>query len=209
MATDYILYETLPYRYSPRTMSSGSAFQAHDNFDTLTRSMLEVTRYADHIARALADSKHQGTDGKQSIASIQHSDAQQSPSIQAVDVLLRPTIDWKDTTDGFVLTAATPGLRKDELKVELLDASGVWYLEVAGQTAASSEPPKDDTQTAQPQDLPKPLTVRPRYRSFSEKVRLPQGVDREAMRATYEDGLLVVTMPRAKADMKRRKIDIN
>ena len=211
MATEYILYETLPYRYSPTSMpvSSGSAFHPYDNFDTLTRSMRELTRSADFIARALADPKHQHADNKPSAASLhQPSDAQPSPSSQAMRILLRPSIDWKETADGFVLTAATPGLRKDELKVELLDASGAWYIEVAGETAASSETPKDDSQTAQPQDLAK---LRPMYRSFSEKVRLPQGVDREAMRATYEDGLLVVTMPRVKAEaeVKRRKIDIN
>ena len=209
MATDFVLYETLPYRYVPSSQRSASASNPSDNFDTLTRSMRELTRYADYIANALADPKYQETDTKQPITSIQHSDAQQSLSSPAVSLLLRPSIDWKETADGFVMTAATPGLRKDELKVELLDASGVWYIEVAGQTAASSGAPKDDTQTAQPQDLPKPFEARPRYRSFSEKVRLPQGVDREAMRATYEDGLLVVTIPRAKADMKRRKIDIN
>ncbi len=211
MSTDYILYDTLPYRYTPSSMPvrSGSAFHPYDNFDTLTRSMREVTRYADYIARALADPKHQDTDSKQPITNVQHSDAQPSPSSLAVDLLLRPSIDWKETTDGFVLTATTPGLRKDELKVELVDASGVWYIEVAGQTTTSSEPPKDERQAAQPQDLPRPFKVKTAYRSFSEKVRLPQGVDREAMRATYEDGLLVVTMPRVKEDMKRQKIEIN
>ena len=49
-----------------------------------------------------------------------------------------------------------------------------------------------------------------RYGSFCERVRLPRGVDREAMRAEYEDGLLVVTMPRAKPEgEKRRKIAIS
>ena len=41
-------------------------------------------------------------------------------------------------------------------------------------------------------------------------VRLPKGVDREAMRATYEDGLLVVSIPRVKTDnVKRQKIAIS
>jgi HSP20 family molecular chaperone IbpA len=206
--TDFFVYETLPYRFTPRTMSTSSAFHPYDNFDTLTRSMREVTRYADYIARALADPKHQEHETKH-IENTQHSDAQQSLSNQAVGLLLRPSIDWKETTDGFVLTAATPGLRKDELKVELLETSGVWYIEVAGQTAVSSGTPKDESQAAKPEESPKPFEVRTTYRSFIEKVRLPQGVDREAMRATYEDGLLVVTMPRSKADMKREKIEIN
>jgi HSP20 family protein len=192
------LYQALPCRYS---LGSGSAFHPYDSFDTLTRSMSELTRYADHISRALADPKYQ-QEYNQALAANRQQAQEQSPSSQPYELLLRPSIDWKETTDGFVLTAATPGLRKDELKVELLEAAGVWYMEVAGQTAASSEPPKDGSQTAQPQ--PKPREVRRTYRSFSERVRLPQGVDREAMRASYEDGLLVVTMPRAKAEAAKR-----
>ena len=199
------LYQTLPYLYSPRSLRGGSAFHPYDNFDTLTRSMRELTRYADHISRALADPKYQEEYNKALDASRQQ--AQESPTSQPIDLLLRPTIHWSETTDGFVLTAATPGLRKDELKVELLEASGVWYIEVAGQTAASSETPKNTDQDTSNQPHPK---VRKSYRSFCEKVRLPQGVDREAMGATYEDGLLVVRMPRAKVETsKRHKITVN
>ena len=44
MTSDILIY---PY--------GRAAFHPHDNFDTLTRSMRELTRYADHIARALAE----------------------------------------------------------------------------------------------------------------------------------------------------------
>ena len=203
---DIELYQTLPYLYSPRSMLTGSATCPYDNFDTLTRSMRDLTSYADHISRALADPKYQQEYNKAALAASKQQ-AQESPSSRPLDLLLRPTIHWNETTDGFVLTAATPGLRKDELKVELVEASGVWYIEVAGQTAASSETPKDESQdTSNP---PHPKVLRS-YRSFCEKVRLPQGVDRESMRAAYEDGLLVVTMPRAKVQTsKRHKITIN
>ncbi len=207
MATDYFLYE-IPIRSSPLGKRSRSFIHPYDNFDSLTRSMRELTRYADHIARTLADPEYDDTSKKRSIADKQQSRTHQPASSQVIDHLLRPSIDWKETADAFVLTAATPGLRKDELKVELLEDAGAWYIEVAGQTAASSDAPKHDTQTTQPQ--PKPRDVRTTYRSFSEKVRLPPDADPEAMQATYEDGLLVVTMPRAKAETaKRRTIAIN
>jgi HSP20 family molecular chaperone IbpA len=34
------------------------------------------------------------------------------------------------------------------------------------------------------------VALRATYQSFSERVRLPGGVDREGMQAKYEDGLL-------------------
>ena len=118
-------------------------------------------------------------------------------------------------THGFVLTAETPGLRKDELKVELVDASDHCVLEVSGQTAvkpAATDAAKDTDADANvgPTDAGKPQELRATYRAFKERVRLPQGVDREAMRAKYEDGLLVVTIPRVKTDgVKRRAIALN
>ena len=53
--------------------------------------------------------------------------------------------------------------------------------------------------------------LRATYRAFRERVRLPQGMDRDAMRAKYEDGLLVVTIPRAKTenDVRRKSIAIS
>ena len=198
-----LIYETLPVRTS---------YDHYDNFDTLTRSMLDLTRYADHIARALAEPS-QADLAKPAIANKadQNQQANAAVATRAPQLQLRPRIDWRETSDGFVLTAATPGLRKDELRVELLDASGDWYIEIAGQsTAAAASPRKDGADAPDNQEAAKPLQLRPSYSSFSERVRLPQGVDREAMRATYEDGLLVVSIPRVKTDnVKRQKIAIN
>ena len=198
-----LIYETYPIR---------AAYDPYDNFDTLTRSMLDLTRYADHIARALADPT-QADQTKLAVANKadQNQVANTAVATRALKLQLRPRIDWKETSDGFVLTAATPGLRKDELKVEVLDASGESYIEIAGQTtAAAASSSKDGADTPDNQEAAKPLELRASYSSFSERVRLPKGVDREAMRATYEDGLLVVSIPRVKTDnVKRQKIAIS
>ena len=196
-----LIYETYPIR---------AAYDPYDNFDTLTRSMLDLTRFADHIARALADPT-QADQTKLAVANKadQNQVANTAVATRALKLQLRPRIDWKETSDGFVLTAATPGLRKDELKVEVLDASGESYIEIAGQTTAAAAS-KDGADTPDNQEAAKPLELRASYSSFSERVRLPKGVDREAMRATYEDGLLVVSIPRVKTDnVKRQKIAIS
>ena len=213
---NYFVYETIPYSYSPLRLASSCPL---DNFDTLTRSMRDLTTYADHIARALAaDTAQQSGTRIKSNASAKPSSGQSTPraaSADPVQLTLRPSIFSRHTPDGFVLSAATPGLRKDELKVELLDDQGESFIEVSGKTLDRSQP-----HTTKDADEPhadannshaaaKAPELRATYRGFSERVRLPTGVDREAMRARYEDGLLLVTIPMEKAeDVKRQKIAI-
>ena len=209
-----LVYETIPYSYSPLILSGASPRDAYDNFDTLTRSMQDLTSYADLIARALAadSATHHSANKtrKPSAADANSNDAKAPPATaQALGLLLRPRIDWRETADGFVLTAATPGLRKDELQVDVLDATDGSYIEIAGKTADARDSHTEADKAADTADEAGPPQLRPMYRGFSERVRLPAGVDRDAMRATYEDGLLVVTMPRKRADgVKRLKVTI-
>ena len=209
-----LVYETIPYSYSPLILSGASPRDAYDNFDTLTRSMRDLTSYADLIARALAadSATHHSANKtrKPSAADANSNDAKAPPATaQALGLLLRPRIDWRETADGFVLTAATPGLRKDELQVDVLDATDGSYIEIAGKTADARDSHTEADKAADTADEARPPQLRPMYRGFSERVRLPAGVDRDAMRATYEDGLLVVTMPRKRADgVKRLKVTI-
>ena len=218
MAADgnYFVYETIPYSYSPLGLAGASPL---DNYDSLTRSMRDLTTYADLIARALAaDTDPQSSSRRRSKAasddasSRQDANARSAPA-DAFQLCLRPSIHWRQSAEGFVLSAATPGLRKDELKVELLDDQGESYIEVSGQSVdkqdqhSSKDGQESQAEAASPKETK--LELRATYRGFSERVRLPRGVDREAMRATYEDGLLLVTIPMKKADAaKRQKITI-
>ena len=213
-----LVYQTIPCSYSPLLLSSSSPRDAYDNFDTLTRSMQDLTSYADLIARALAaDAAHNRAADKtrkKSSPDTASNDPKPPPAAaQALRLLLRPRIDWRETADGFVLTAATPGLRKDELQVDVLDATDGAYIEIAGKTAdahdSQGNQATDADKAGDAGDAQTPLQLRAMYRGFSERVRLPAGVDRDGMRATYEDGLLVVTMPRKRADgVKRLKVTI-
>ena len=97
-------------------------------------------------------------------------------------------------------------------EVDVLDAAGESYIEVSGQTAVKPDPSssgkdgKDqEADTANSKETVKTVELRAMYHGFSERVRLPPDVDRNAMRATYEDGLLVVTVPRKKADHGKRQ----
>ena len=192
------------------------SFGPHDSFHQLARSMRQLSDYADHIL-GLADAADAEV-GQHTSSDASTNGRKRKPAKDASAHLrlpLRPRIDWREDANGFVLTAETPGLRKDELKVELVDASDHCVLEVSGQTAvkpAATDAAKatDADANVGPTDAGKPQELRATYRAFKERVRLPQGVDREAMRAKYEDGLLVVTIPRVKTDgVKRRAIALN
>ena len=154
-----LVYETIPYRYSPLLLSSSSPCDAYDNFDTLTRSMQDLTSYADLIARALAaDSARPSAADKtrkKSSPDTASNDPKPPPAAaQALRLLLRPRIDWRETADGFVLTAATPGLRKDELQVDVLDATDGAYIEIAGKSAEAR-----DSHSTQATDADKPAAA--------------------------------------------------
>ena len=143
MATDgnCFVYETIPSRYSPLRLASSCPL---DNYDSLTRSMRDLTTYADLIARALAADTDQQTRRKSKAAGDgasgrQDANARSAPA-DALRLCLRPSIDWRQNAEGFVLSAATPGLRKDELKVEVLDDRGESYLEISGQSVDKLDP---------------------------------------------------------------------
>jgi HSP20 family molecular chaperone IbpA len=215
MASDanYFVYETIPYSYSPLSLASSCPL---DNYHSLTRSMRDITAYADLIARVLAaDTNQRSSTGIKSKAASDASKGKDanapSASASALHLCLRPSINWRQSADGFVLSAATPGLRKDELKVELLDDRGESFIEVSGQTLDkhSSKDGEEAPADAAQSKVETKLELRATYGGFRERVRLPRGVDREAMRATYEDGLLVVTIPMNKiGEAKRQKIAI-
>ena len=201
------VHETYPYYHvSPQSLISLSAFDPADNFDTLTRSMRDLTSYADLLSRVLAQQSQASQQADQKAAPKKVAAKPADPHL--LELPLRPLIHWRETADGFVLTAVTPGLRKDQLSVELLDASGEAFIEIARKDPPAHSPrdkDKDGNKAEAGTQDAKPLEVRARYGSFSERVRLPRGVDREAMRARYEDGLLVVTIPRSKPEGEKRR----
>ena len=121
------------------------------------------------------------------------------------ELQLRPRIDWQETRDGFILTAVTPGLSKEDLVIDVLAADGAHHLEISGQTSSSSGAPPSNSTEVSSAEASKPLALRTSYRSFSHRVRLPAGVDRESLKAKYENGLLVVTMHKTSKEAPQRQ----
>nr|AFK33867.1 unknown [Lotus japonicus] len=82
-------------------------------------------------------------------------------------------VQWTETPESHIFSADIPGVRKEELKVELEDSKYLIIRTVA--VDESTEP----------------------ARKFKRKFRLPARVDLDGITAGYEDGVLTVTVPRS------------
>jgi len=97
-----------------------------------------------------------------------------------------PPVDVADTGDALVVVADLPGYDADGLAVTLSDPT---TLSLAAER---------ETETVAAADR---YVTRERQRqSVSRRVGLPDPVDEDATSATYENGLLTVTLPKRSTD---------
>ena len=99
------------------------------------------------------------------------------------------------------MSAATPGLRREDLFIEVIEESGVNYLEIS-----SNKAEKAAAQGYNSEDL----SLRTSYQGFNHKVKLPVSIDLTSLNAKYENGLLIVTIHKTEKPIsQRRKIAIS
>ncbi len=108
---------------------------------------------------------------------------------------LEVKFDVADSDDAIEVTAELPGI--DEKDVELTLDNGV--LTIKGEKKSETETKERDYY----------LSER-RYGSFSRAMRLPETVDQDKVKASFDKGVLSVTLPkRAEAKAKKKKIAIS
>ncbi|KAF8700388.1 hypothetical protein HU200_034323 [Digitaria exilis] len=90
-------------------------------------------------------------------------------------------VNWEETAAAHLFSASLPGVRKEEIRVEVEDAR---YLVIRTELAAAGAEEDDDG------------LVGGRRRGFERKFRLPGMVDTEGISAEYTHGVLTVTVPR-------------
>lgn len=101
-----------------------------------------------------------------------------------------PPVDVEETEEELVLTAELPGMRQDEIDIELENN----ILTIKGERTVEREDEREHRFH---------LWER-RHGSFQRSFTLPRTVDAEAISADYEDGLLVIRMPKAPEARGRR-----
>ena len=100
-----------------------------------------------------------------------------------------PAVDVFDTKDAVVLKAELPGMKVDDIQIEVDDN----VLTIKGERTFEERV-----------DEERYYRVERRYGSFQRSIALPQGVKADDIRATYEDGVLEVTVPKTEAEKPRR-----
>ena len=115
-----------------------------------------------------------------------------SPAMEAAAWL--PEIDVLEKDNRLITKVDLPGLKKEDVKVEVTDG----HLAISGERKREAEERKDQFYRCERE-----------YGSFYRAVPLPEGVKLEDVKATFADGVLEVSVPLpAKAETKARTIDI-
>eukprot|EP00249_Psilotum_nudum_P016850 c26019_g1_i2 orf=122-601(+) len=92
-------------------------------------------------------------------------------------------VDWRETSDAHIFKADLPGLKKEEIKVEVEDGR---VLSISGERT------KEETQGDD-----RWHRVERSYGSFLRKFRIPENVKLDELKAQVENGVLTITVPKA------------
>jgi HSP20 family protein len=102
-----------------------------------------------------------------------------------------PALDLYQNNDNVVAVLELPGMRKEDIEISLHDG----MLTIAGERKGFSTNGEKAERTE-------------RYvGSFRRSISLPVRVDANKVNATYRDGILTVTLPKAE-EAKPRRIDV-
>lgn len=105
---------------------------------------------------------------------------------------LEPSLDVYETKDTVVVQASIPGLKPEEVEITVQGD----YLAISGQSKSEQETREKNY-----------LRRETRSGAFSRTIELPAGLQNDKAEATFENGVLTVTFPKAE-QVKAKKIQV-
>jgi HSP20 family protein len=107
-------------------------------------------------------------------------------------VSFAPAFEVKETKEGFVFTADLPGVAEKDLQVQLTENR----LSISGKRESEKTEQGDTYYTSERS-----------YGSFTRSFTLPEGVDRDKLRAELKNGVLNVVAPK-RPETQPKKISV-
>ena len=118
------------------------------------------------------------------------------PRAFATDLIRQPLIDLADNGKEFVVKAELPGIKKDDLSIEITENA----IEISGETATEQKEEDKDKGF---------LKRERRYASFYRSLPLPEAVLTDKADAELKDGVLTVKLPKAtQSEKKTKKVQV-
>jgi HSP20 family protein len=104
-----------------------------------------------------------------------------------------PTLDLYHSSDNVIAVVELPGMRKEDIEISLHDGT----LTISGERKQESSSDGDNAERTE------------RYiGAFRRSIALPTRVDANKVSATYRDGILTVTLPKAE-EVKPKQIQVS
>ena len=110
----------------------------------------------------------------------------------AREAVWRPSVDIAETDSDFVLTADLPGIAREDLDLTVVDGR----LTIKGQRRRESDSKEGNVHR-----------VERAHGTFTRAFDLPAAIDPETVAATYKDGVLTVTVPKAE-EARPKQIEV-
>jgi len=93
----------------------------------------------------------------------------------------QPRVDMCETSEAFIVEVELPGVQREDVRIEMQDDT----LYITGERRTASEHQERNY-----------YRMERRYGRFERQLRLPGGVDRGTIRAEFDAGILIITLPK-------------
>lgn len=105
-----------------------------------------------------------------------------------------PLVDVVEDEKAFEVHLAVPGMNKEDFKIELNENQ----LTVSGERKFSNEKKENNFRSIETQ-----------YGKFSRTFALPENIDGQKIQAQYENGILLLTLPKDEKKALRQSIKVS
>ncbi|MFQ5330267.1 MAG: Hsp20/alpha crystallin family protein [Thermodesulfobacteriota bacterium] len=114
-------------------------------------------------------------------------------ALTATEGVATPAVDVIDRQDSILVRAELPGVDKDKIDINVEDDNLIIKCEIKDEKEIKKEEYYHCERS---------------YRSFARTIALPMKVEARKVKATFKDGILDVTLPKAE-DMRPRRVHVD